>query len=198
MNRQLPRALRILILPVLALVVIGAATAVAVAWGGDEDASRTVGGPLPTGSGSSHTFAEPPDAAAAAGSVSVPMGTGTYCWTQPGVPGLCRDMQGPITGVRELQVQRGATVVVNTQFPGANIKTAVVSAYAVGTTQGKSEGPGELSWNFPPVNGQPLTSTTTARGLEFTAALNAGRYVVSVFLQVPEGDVVYGVVLDVR
>jgi hypothetical protein len=44
----------------------------------------------------------------------------------------------------------------------------------------------------------PVTATLGPAGVRFTAPSQPGRYVINAFLIVPQGDVSYGLLLEVR
>ncbi len=135
------------------------------------------------------TFSRPPAAQASAGGISVTAGIGSYCWTN-----LCADTMGPVTGPQALETAAGASVTLAIQFT----PTAASVSALPGTSQPQTSSTGELLWNFPPFGGEQLAVTIGANSVVFSAPSTPGRYVVTAFLQVPGGDVLYGVLIEVR
>jgi hypothetical protein len=185
--------LPILLLPLLIL---------AAACSTDGDASTASGvvttTPVPSTPATQPIFARPPAATAGANGQTVPMGTGTYCWSAAGSNGVCVDAAGPVTGLIELAATAGAPVEITTAFPGSEIEDAVASAVPVNALQGNPAGPEQLVWNFPLAGGQQLNTTIHPAGVNFPAPTTPGRYVVSLFVRPNAGDVAYGVVLNVH
>jgi hypothetical protein len=140
---------------------------------------------------------KPPAATATLGSQTLQMGVGTYCWSSGSAPGMCVDMAGPVTGPQELVVTAGTEVTVVTQFPAADIESADVAAL-VPQGQPTRGSNCEMNWSFPPRDRIPLTSNVDASDVRFNATLAPGRYIVTAFLKAPQGDVSYGIVIDVR
>jgi len=74
------------------------------------------GSPDPAGGGIEPANPEsPPKGTLASGSGSVELGLGSYCWSPPassGQPALCADAIGIITGVEDLTVEAGETLVI--------------------------------------------------------------------------------------
>jgi hypothetical protein len=128
--------------------------------------------------------------------VSVPLGIGTYCWSEPGKGGLCVDAVGPVTGVNPLVVSRGARILVPNPA-GSPIQQAASYAW-------RADGPPllagatEMVWSFQPGTGVGLVTSITPGGVELTADLEPGRYAVDIRLFFAAGDVGYGLLLEVR
>jgi hypothetical protein len=102
---------------------------------------------------------------------------------------------GVITPPQPLEVPAAAVVIIANPTAGANIEEAIIRAFPA-TGQPQSTG-GGLAW-MPRPDAETLSATVDASGVRFMADLTPGRYVVSAFLRVPQGDVSYGVILEVR
>ena len=138
-------------------------------------------------------FTGPPPATAYAGSVTVPLGLGTYCWTDPGAEvGLCADTIGIVTDPTALTVPVGSLVTV--AYP-SGITEAFVRASPLPGEPIQDDG-ATLVW-APEGEGQELAVHLRPGAFGFFADLAAGQYLMSIRLFVPEGDVSYGLILDV-
>jgi len=157
---------------------------------GDEPSPPGSGGEVVSGGGGD-TLPRPPPATASAGGKSVEMGIGSYCWQT-----ACVDMIGHITH-GTLSVARGARVSVAVPKGAGEVKEASVIALRAGGQPEKLDS-GEEAW--PILEGDALNLAATVAGGEvtFTAALQPGRYVVSVLVGVERGDVSYGAVLSIQ
>ena len=158
--------------------------------GGDEPSPPGSGGEVVSGGGGD-TLPRPPPATASAGGKSVEMGIGSYCWQT-----ACVDMIGHITN-GTLTVSRGARVSVAVPKGAGEVKEASVIALRAGGQPEKLDS-GEDAWPILEGDAVELTASVAGGEVTFTAALQPGRYVVSVLLVVAEGDVSYGVVLSVQ
>ncbi len=144
---------------------------------------------------------EPPAAIARAGSASVAMGLGSYCWSSGSV-GRCADMVGPITGRAALQVGRGETVTIGGQLTQTEF---IVERARIRSVEGEPAYEGEdwLAWT-PAAHDWPgewsvLELDAVDEGLRLTAELPAGRYLVVLSLSfLPHGSAGYGLILDVQ
>ncbi len=144
---------------------------------------------------------EPPAAIARAGSASVAMGLGSYCWTSGSV-GRCVDMVGPITGTTALRVDRGEAVTIGGEL--AQTEFAVERA-RIRPVEGEPAYEGEdwQAWT-PAAQDWPsewgvLELDAVDEGLRFTAELPAGQYLVTISLSfLPHGSAGYGLILDVQ
>ena len=146
--------------------------------------------------------AGPASLTATAESGAVVAGTGTYCWTSPlaadgdgQAVGLCVDMIGIMTGPLSLAVRAGETVALLGDLPWADFHDGAVQAWPrpaqpVATTATA------LAWQ-PAEEGTALTALPGPARLNFVADLPPGRYLVGAFLTFEQGDVMYGVLLDV-
>ena len=156
----------------------------------DGDGSGTGGGvvpPLPT---------SPPPVLASDGDSEVALGLGSYCWTAgSGQPGLCADTFGIITNAVPLVVTRGETVELTTSLdlPGATQLEARLQA-AGGAPSGS--GADWLAWE-PSTTSASLDVRVGPPGATFVADLAPGRYVITLFVAVAQGDAAYGLLLEV-
>ncbi|MPZ48421.1 MAG: hypothetical protein GEU75_03760 [Dehalococcoidia bacterium] len=121
------------------------------------------------------------------------MGIGSSCWNVSG-SGFCADKSGIITPDQPLTVTRGANITIEHPSPGSAIE-ATVTAWPA-TAQPAQVG-NELAWR-PDANGMDLNSMAGSNGVSFSADLDPGRYFVSAFFVVPEGDVSYGALIEVK
>jgi hypothetical protein len=156
---------------------------------GDGDGSSTGGGagpPLPTG---------PPPVLASLGGPGVQLGLGSYCWTEASGPGLCADAVGIITNVAPFPVTRGATIEFTTSLDLAGATGLQVRAQQA-DGQPIASGPDWLAWQADGP-GTVLAVTPTPTGANLEVDLDPGRYVVALFVAVPQGDAAYGLYIDV-
>ena len=143
---------------------------------------------------------QPPAATASSEAGSVALGLGPYCW-KSGDVGLCADSPGIVTGTVDLAVGRGETVTIGgalaqTEFAvgDALIRPIEGEAGARGDdwrmwTPTSAAWPGEWS---------ALELEAVDGGLRLVIELPVGRYLVSLFLSFPQGDALYGLILDIR
>ncbi len=136
----------------------------------------------------------PPDLVAVGGNTRAAVGTGSYCWTSGDV-GICGDSIGIITGDDPLVIRPGAAVSLvgmldwrRVQVEGAQVSSAPAAPI--------DEGAGWLAWNRGD-DARGIDVTVNSEGLHFTAPDTVGTYIVDFFLRVPQGDVTYGVLLEV-
>lgn len=198
-----PRALRLLAV----LVASTVALTLAACASSDEPTATEGAGSLLTdiatveGGGTSPSdLTGPPDAIARTGDLEGALGRGSYCWTETapgatGSAGICADSIGIITTAQVFVVEAGATIEVTGFGPFAP-SGGTALAWAP-TSDGDAVDTDLLAW---PPEGDALTlSSEIGSGVvAFTADLEPGRYVVSLGLLFPEGDVQYGLVLDVE
>jgi hypothetical protein len=201
-----------------ALVAIAALALIGCSSDEDADATATDGTPTSTvtadptlspltaiatteGGGTSiDDLMGPPDAVAASGGVEGALGRGTYCWAETaagatGGAGICADAIGIITTRQVFAVERGATFDVS-GFEPFEPTNGAVSAFAP-SDEGGAVGGDLLAWT-PEADSTLLSSEIGPAGVTFTADLEPGRYVVSVGLLFAEGDVLYGLVIEVQ
>lgn len=141
--------------------------------------------------------ATPPGVAASSGGQTAPLGIGSYCWGEPGRAAACVDMIGPITGARALAVAKGATISVPYPLPGSQAQEANVTTYQAAGQALPVQG-GQQAWPGAASTASQVASTRTPAGLELTADLPPGRYVVDIALRYMQGSVHYGLLLEVR
>ncbi|MDA1062155.1 MAG: hypothetical protein O2895_04505 [Chloroflexi bacterium] len=157
--------------------------------GCDDDASG--GGGVATDPSSG-----PPQVLAAGGGSEVALGLGSYCWTAGArQPGLCADSVGIITNAAPLQVLPDGTVELTTSL---DLAGATQLGARVQPVEGVpvASGPDWLAW--PPSRaGRPLDVTVGPAGASFVADLAPGRYLVTLFVVVAQGDASYGLLLEV-
>ena len=138
-------------------------------------------------------FTGPPPATGHAGTATVPLGLGSFCWTDPGAEvGLCADTIGIITDPTALTAPVGSLVTV--AYP-SGITEVFVRASPLPGEPIQDDG-ATLAW-APQDEGQELSVHLRPGAFGFFADLAAGQYLVTIFLFVPEGDVSYGLILDV-
>ena len=148
------------------------------------------------GDSDSPSYASPPPVSASVDGSTVALGIGSYCWTQPGGPGLCADSIGPITGPVPLTVQRGDVIELSSTLDLANAEEIIAQLRSepgapIGT------GPEWLAWS-PTGERTPIEIERTSGGLRFSADFEPGLYVVSFFVGIsPWGDASYGLLLEV-
>ncbi len=143
---------------------------------------------------------KPPAAIARAGSASVAMGLGSYCWTSAS-SGLCVDTVGIMTGTTALGVSRGETVTIGGAFAQTDF---TVSRARIRPVEGEPAYEGEdwLAWS-PAAGDWPgewsaLELDAGDEGFRLTAELPSGRYLVSLSLGFPQGDANYGLILEIQ
>jgi hypothetical protein len=149
-----------------------------------------------SGSPQAPSIVAPPAATASTGGSSQRMGTGSYCWGAVGATAVCIDKQGVITNSQPLAVSSGTQISVQTGLQQAQIQEVTVTA-GVPAGQPTSLSATEQSWQ-PPSQTQRLQGIVNAAGIQFRATLNPGRYVVTVFVRAAQGDVSYGLLLQVN
>jgi hypothetical protein len=133
---------------------------------------------------------EPPATTASANGQSVETGLGTYCWTL-----MCVDKIGvPTRGT--LTVAAGDTVSVAVPPGAPALREAAANSFAAVTPQPLDDG-SEI-WPYPGAPGDDLAHTVAGDNVEVTVDLPPGRYVLAVSMFFETGDVVYGVLLEVR
>lgn len=164
----------------------------------EEDGERDEVPDTPPGADGS----SPPDLLASAvvgqAASAVPVGTGTYCWTDPdaGV-GICADMIGIITGPASLPVEGGGTVEFQGSLPLADLRTSSAVAWPLASVTELESGADFRAWT-PGGDGTTLDLGLRDARLAFPAALPQGDYLVNMQLFFDGGrDVSYGLLLKV-
>jgi hypothetical protein len=125
---------------------------------------------------------------------------GTYCWTEtaPGATGgagICADAIGVITTPQIFSVPADTTFEV-TGF-GESEPTSGTALVWPDSIPSQSVGAFAQAW-MPEGDPQTLDVTVDGDSVSFVADLDAGRYVVALGLLFPEGDVQYGLVVEVQ
>lgn len=140
---------------------------------------------------------EPPRTIATAGTATVEPGIGSYCWpgeTSAG-PGICIDKAGTVTNGTPLRVPAGESISVAHPLPGTPLVEVAVRVRPAPADAESLEG-GELLW--PP--GPDAATVTPARqgdAIVFSAPREPGTWLVELFLRFGDGDVTYGLLVDV-
>lgn len=146
-----------------------------------------------------HPLDEPPALVASAGGTTVPLGLGTVCWMRPDVAvALCSDAVGIITSNVALRVTHGVRVTL-TGERGAEGVESVSGTIAL---LGDGDEPlfdigGTLAWSRP-ADADSLDVTIDGGAMHFDNDLAPGRYIVALFAGFPQGDVLYGLLLEVE
>ncbi len=156
--------------------------------------ATAVGGstPTPTGAG------EPPGGSASAGGATVALGLGSYCWTPPAGPGLCADAVGIVTAPGSLAVAAGGSLGLGGPLLAATVEARSATAWPRPDAPVAS-GDDWAAWT-PWSAGVGTTGETLAVDLEAgtpAAPAAPGRYLVSLAVTFPQGDALYGLLLDV-
>jgi len=142
----------------------------------------------------------PPPLMASGAGVEGPIGVGTYCWSEksPGASGgagICADAIGIITTPQIFAVPAGTTFEV-TGFDEFQPTSGTALAWP-GSIPSQSVGAFAQAW-MPEGDSQSLDVSVGGEAVSFVADLEPGRYVVALGLLFPEGDVQYGLVIEVR
>jgi hypothetical protein len=136
-------------------------------------------------------LADPPGTTATANAKTVEMGIGTYCWTT-----MCVDKIGPVTK-GTLQVSPGDTITIAVPQGTPPLREVHASAYEAGTPALVDNG--DEIWSHPPTDSTDLAaSTPNPTSIDVEVDLAPGKYVLTIFMAFEPGDVVYGVILEVR
>ena len=131
------------------------------------------------------------------GGEEVRAGTGSSCWGEPGSTGLCIDKIGIITNTEVATINAGSALTLSNGLEEASIDSAVVSVFPAAGDPSELDD-NEVSWPFPSSAAIELQPQVTDDGVSFLADLEAGRWLISVFLRVPQGDVSYGLFVEVK
>jgi len=143
----------------------------------------------------------PPSLMASGEGVEGPLGLGTYCWseTAPGASGsagICADAIGIITTPQVFAVPAGTTFEV-TGFEEFEPTSGTALVWP-DTIPSQSVGAFAQAWMPGGESQASLDVTIDGDTVSFTADLEAGTYVVGLSLFFPEGDVQYGLVIEVQ
>lgn len=144
------------------------------------------------------TAGEPPAGSASAGGASVALGLGSYCWTSPAGPGLCADSVGVVTAPGSLTVAAGGSVRLGGPLLAAAVDMSSATAWARPDAPIASGG----DWAaWAPWGGSSgAVGATLALDLEggaLSAPAAPGRYLVSLSVSFPQGDALYGLLIEV-
>jgi hypothetical protein len=143
----------------------------------------------------------PPSLMASGNGVEGPLGVGTYCWseTAPGASGgagICADAIGIITTPQVFTVPAGTTFEVSGfgEFEPTS-GTALVWPDSI-----PSQPAGAFAQAWMPDGDAATTLDVAIEGdaVSFVADLEPGSYVVGLSLNFAEGDVQYGLVIEVQ
>lgn len=139
----------------------------------------------------------PPALTARVGDASVQLGTGGYCWssTLAGGPGVCVNAVGWITNATPLHVTAGEEVSLTGALRWAEATMAARARLASDAVS--PVGAGFLLVRPASADSTPLDVAASASGASFTAALPAGRQLITVSVTVPQGNVSYGLLVEV-
>jgi hypothetical protein len=127
---------------------------------------------------------------------TVEAGTGSSCWGEPASTGLCIDKIGIITNAEIATIDAGAALRLSNGLEGADIDSVTVSVFSAEGDPSQLDD-SEIAWPFPANPGAELQAEVTDDGVSFIADLEPGRWLISVFLKVPQGDVMYGLFVEV-
>jgi hypothetical protein len=154
---------------------------------GSDDATNE---PVRPGEPSALGMDGPPSTTASAKGQSVETGIGTFCWTL-----LCVDKIGvPTRGV--LVVSNGDVVTIRVPDGVPPLREVGVAVFDAVNAQILDDG-SEI-WPYPGSPGEPVPFEMGPNGVEVPVELPPGTYVLAVNMYFERGDVVYGVLLDVR
>ena len=192
LNRAVPAVVLALVLPLFILGCNdsgdepGPQTTVTVETNGD--GSPTV---EPTSPGlPDFTTDAPPGTTATAGSSTVEMGIGTYCWIT-----LCVDKIGPITR-DTLTIASGDEVVVAVPEDSPTLNEVSVEAFLAANPQEFDNG--DTVWQPDFSFDGTQSSEWDQDEVRIPLSLEPGTYVLVVGMFFEAGDVQYGVVLEVE
>ena len=115
------------------------------------------------------SYASPPPVSATVDGSTVPLGLGSYCWTQPSGPGLCADTIGIITGAVPLTVQRGDVIALASDLELSNATVQHSQAFPARTPL--ASGPDWLAWQ-PDEAAIPLDLVDGPEGATLTVDLD--------------------------
>ena len=160
----------------------------------------TTATPTPTSTGETpgHPTVDdtkPPVLVATSGSGSVPLGVGTYCWTSA-TGGLCVDYVGIVTVRDALLAAAGS--VIDIDASELTVDGVVATAWPLPVEPVWDEdGQATIAWSPGEDEGVAPVLAVADGHISFEADLPPGDYLVVFFVQVPGGDVSYGLQLTV-
>ena len=141
-------------------------------------------------------FDSPPEIVASNGTDEIALGIGTYCWTGgPGAPGLCADAIGLITNLQPLRVSPGQVLELTTAL---DLTTATQIEARAQQALGLEidRGPDWIAWR-PDDLSKVLPLSTGPGPATLAMELDPGEYVIGLSVFVPQGDVHYGLYVEV-
>jgi hypothetical protein len=133
---------------------------------------------------------KPPDSTLSYGAERVSGALGTYCWTN-----ACLDSVGIVANRDELAVPAGSTMTF--AYGGRKLDSADVAAYRIGP-RNQPEEMGRSILLIPAGKGTELPARQSGSQAQITAELPVDRYVVDVFVTMPQGDASYGFLIAVE
>jgi hypothetical protein len=156
----------------------------------------TLASPAPTAGAEEDAVTEaadrPPAAIAAADGQELPMRRGAQCWTDASGERTCADPFGVVTGAERLSLTRGEPVRIAGPLAEAPVRRIGGNVYALdGAPQQRGN---VLVWE----------DTSIAQRLEdvrrplVVLDVGPGRYALELKVSFAQGEVAYGVLLDVR
>ena len=181
--------------PFLALAgpILLSAALVAGCSGDSNAASDTTGGtktPNPPAAAPSGAPSDnAPGTTATANGVTVDMGIGTHCWVR-----MCVDMIGPITK-DTLTVARGD--IIEVAVPQGAPALRDVNAFAFRASTPTDLDSGAKAWPLG-ADSRDLSTGRDGTKVEVDVDLPPGTWILSVGMFFEQGDISYGVVLEVR
>ncbi len=137
----------------------------------------------------------PPDLVAVGGAGRAAVGTGSYCWSSGDV-GICADSIGIITSTDALVLAPGDAVSMLGLLDWRRVRVENAQIWSAPDAP-IEQGPDWIAWGQGD-DARGIDVTVNSDGLHFSAPDGVGTYIVSVFLRVPQGDVLYGLLLDVQ
>ena len=143
----------------------------------------------PAGAPSGAPSDDAPGTTATANRATVEMGIGTHCWTR-----MCVDMIGPVTK-GTLTVARGDSVQV--AVPQGTPPLNDVSASAFRATTSTDLDSGAQAWSHG-ADSRDLSTARDGSKVEIDVDLPPGTWILAVGMYFAQGDISYGVVLEVR
>jgi hypothetical protein len=133
---------------------------------------------------------KPPNSTLSYGAERVSGALGTYCWTNG-----CVDSVGIVANTDELTVPVGSTMTF--AYGGRKLDSADVAAYRIGP-RNQPEEMGRSILLIPAGKGTELPARQSGNQAQITAELPVDRYVVDVFVTMPQGDASYGFLIAVE
>ncbi len=157
--------------------------------GSSEPSERTAGSGPPGGTDGSR----PPESTLSYGGETVSGALGTYCWSSDS-GSICVDKIGVPVNQEALTAPAGSTLTF--EYGGRTLDSLSVTADRIGQGNHLEKADG-ISVLVPEGGGKGyqdvrLQSSRSGNRARIVADLPAGKYVVAVFVRVPQGDALYG------